>query len=82
MKSIEQTAEVSFTCIEISDAIIVIPIMDALATSLETQENVRIGGIEISAEIALNIYRTLRNVGFCNSMGKDPEIVTRLGEYK
>lgn len=82
MKSIKQTVETSFTCIEIQDAIAVVPVMDALTMALEAQESVQIGGIEISAEAALNIYKTLRNVGFCNSIGRDPEIVTRLGEYK
>lgn len=82
MKSIKQTVETSFTCIEISDAIVIVPIMDALTVAIEEQETIKIGNCEVPAEFALRMYKTLRNVGFCNSMGKDPEVATRLCEDK
>ena len=76
MKSIRQSVEAQFNAIEISDVIKLLPIMDAVCASLDknkelefriNDETLMIFPIEHLKEI----YTILRNLGFCNSLGKD-----------
>ena len=76
MKSIRQSVEAQFNAVEISDAIKLLPIMDAVCASLDKNKELefRINDetfIIFSIEHLKEIYTTLRNLGFCNSLGKD-----------
>lgn len=84
MKSIRQQVEVSFNAVEIGDVVKLLPIMDAISSALDEQEalQLRVGNnphVEFSAESLVSVYNTLRKLGFCNSLAKDPEIIARLG---
>ena len=76
MKSIRQSVEAQFNAVEISDAIKLLPIMDAVCTSLDKNKGLefRINDetfMIASIEHLKEIYTILRNLGFCNSLGKD-----------
>ena len=76
MKSIRQSVEAQFNAVEISDVIKLLPIMDAVCASLDKNKELefRINDetfIIFSIEHLKEIYTTLRNLGFCNSLGKD-----------
>ena len=76
MKSIRQSVEAQFNAVEISDAIKLLPIMDAICASLDKNKGLefRINDetfIIFSIEHLKEIYTILRNLGFCNSLGKD-----------
>ena len=76
MKSIRQSVEAQFNAIEISDVIKLLPIMDAVYASLDKNKELefRINDqmfVTVSIEHLKEIYTTLRNLGFCNSLGKD-----------
>ena len=76
MKSIRQSVETQFNAIEINDVIKLLPIMDAVCASLDKNKELefRINDetfIIFSIEHLKEIYTTLRNLGFCNSLGKD-----------
>ena len=76
MKSIRQSVEAQFNAVEINDVIKLLPIMDAVCASLDKNKELefRINGetfIIFSIEHLKEIYTTLRNLGFCNSLGKD-----------
>lgn len=83
MKNIKQSVEVQFNAVEISDVIKLLPIMDAISRSLDEQREleVRIGDDEfmvISIESLKTMYMTLRDLGFCNSLSRDPKIIPQL----
>lgn len=85
MKSIRQQVEVPFNAVEIGDVVKLLPIMDAISSALDKQEvlQLRVGNnsyVEFSAESLISVYNTLKKLGFCNSLAKDPEIISRLGE--
>lgn len=87
MKSIRQQVEVSFNAVEIGDVVKLLPIMDAISSALDKQKalQIQVGNdpyVEFSAESLVGVYNTLKKLGFCNSLDKDPEIIARLGEYK
>ena len=87
MKSIKQQVEVSFNAVEIGDVVKLLPIMDAISSALDKQEalQLQVGNnpyVEFSAESLVSVYNTLKKLGFCNSLDKDPEIISRLGENK
>ena len=76
MKSIRQSVEAQFNAIEISDVIKLLPIMDAIYASLDKNKELefRINDqmfVTVSIEHLKEIYTILRNLGFCNSLGKD-----------
>ena len=76
MKSIRQSVEAQFNAVEISDVIKLLPIMDAVCASLDKNKELefRINDetfMIFSIEHLKEIYTTLRNLGFCNSLGKD-----------
>ena len=76
MKSIRQSVEAQFNTVEISDVIKLLPIMDAVCASLDKNKELefRINDqtfMIASIEHLKEIYTTLRNLGFCNSLGKD-----------
>lgn len=76
MKSIRQSVEAQFNAVEISDAIKLLPIMDAVCASLDKNKELefRINDqifMTIPIEYLKEIYIILRNLGFCNSLGKD-----------
>ena len=76
MKSIRQSVEAQFNAVEISDVIKLLPIMDAVCASLDKNKGLefRINDetfIIFSIEHLKEIYSVLRNLGFCNSLGKD-----------
>ena len=76
MKSIRQSVEAQFNAVEISDAIKLLPIMAAVCTSLDKNKELefRINDetfMIFPIEHLKEIYTTLRNLGFCNSLGKD-----------
>ena len=76
MKSIRQSVEAQFNAVEISDVIKLLPIMDAVCTSLDKNKELefRINDqmfVTVSIEHLKEIYTILRNLGFCNSLGKD-----------
>lgn len=85
MKNIKQQVEVSFNAVEISDVVKLLPIMDAISSALDKQKalQLQVGNnpyAEFSAESLVSVYNTLRKLGFCNSLAKDPEIIARLGK--
>ena len=87
MKTIRQQVDIAFNAIEISDAVKLLPIMDAMSAALDRQEafQIQVGNspyVEFSAESLVSVYSTLKKFGFCNSLDKDPEIISRLGENK
>lgn len=87
MKTIKQQVEVSFHAVEIGDAVKLLPIMDAMSAALDRQEafQIQVGNspcVEFSAESLVSVYNTFKKLGFCNSLDKDPEIISRLGENK
>ena len=76
MKSIRQSVEAQFNAVEISDVIKLLPIMDAICASLDKNKEleIRINDqtfVIIPTEHLKEIYTVLRNLGFCNSLGKD-----------
>ena len=76
MKSIRQSVEAQFNAVEISDAIKLLPIMDAVCASLDKNKELefRINDetfMIFPIEHLKQIYTILRNLGFCNSLGKD-----------
>ena len=76
MISIRQSVEIQFNAIEISDVIKLLPIMDAVCASLDKNKELelRINDqmfVTVSIEHLKEIYTTLRNLGFCNSLGKN-----------
>ena len=84
MKSIRQQVEVSFNAVEIGDVVKLLPIMDAISSALDKQEalQIQVGNdpyVEVSTESLVGVYNTLKKLGFCNSLDKDPEIIARLG---
>ena len=85
MKSIRQQVEVSFNAVEIGDVVKLLPIMDAISSALDKQEalQIQVGNdpyVEVSTESLVGVYNTLKKLGFCNSLDKDPEIIARLGK--
>lgn len=85
MKSIRQQVEVPFNAVEIGDVVKLLPIMDAISFALDKQEalQLQVGNnpyVEFSAESLVSVYNTLKKLGFCNSLDKDPEIIARLGK--
>ena len=76
MKSVRQAVEAQFNAVEINDAIKLLPIMDAVCASLDKNKELefRINDqmfMTVSIEHLKEIYAILRNLGFCNSLGKD-----------
>ena len=76
MKSIRQSVEAQFNAVEISDVIKLLPIMDAVCASLDKNKELefRINDqafMIVPIEHLKEIYAILRNLGFCNSLGKD-----------
>ncbi len=76
MKSIRQSVETQFSAIEINDVIKLLPIMDAVCTSLDKNKELefRINDetfMIFPIEHLKEVYTILRNLGFCNSLGKD-----------
>ena len=76
MKSIRQSVEAQFNAVEISDVIKLLPIMDAVCASLDKSKELefRINDqlfVTVSIEHLKEVYSILRNLGFCNSLGKD-----------
>lgn len=71
MKKIRQEVETFFTGIEIKDAIIMIPIMDELKSSLTYGHAFTINGNEISKEYASKMFDTLAELGFVCSDGSN-----------
>ena len=76
MKNIRQLVETQFNAVEISDVIKLLPIMDAVCASLDKNKELefRINDetfMIFPIEHLKEIYTTLRNLGFCNSLGKD-----------
>ena len=76
MKSIRQSVEAQFNAVEINDVIKLLPIMDAVCASLDKNKELefRINNqmfVTVSIEHLKEIYTILRNLGFCNSLGKD-----------
>ena len=76
MKSIRQSVEAQFNAVEISDVIKLLPIMDTICASLDKNKELefRINDqmfVTVSIEHLKEIYTILRNLGFCNSLGKD-----------
>ena len=76
MKSIRQSVEAQFNAVEISDVIKLLPIMDAVYASLDKNKELefRINDqtfVIVPIEHLKEIYSILRNLGFCNSLGKD-----------
>ena len=82
MKSIRQSVEAQFNAVEISDAIKLLPIMDAVCASLDKNKELefRINDqmfVTVSIEHLKEIYSILRNLSFCNSLGKDLKITSQ-----
>ena len=76
MKSIRQSVEAQFNVVEINDVIKLLPIMDAVCASLDKNKELefRINDqafMIVPIEHLKEIYTVLRNLGFCNSLGKD-----------
>ena len=76
MKSIRQSVETQFNAVEINDIIKLLPIMDAICASLDKNKGLefRINDqtfMITPIEHLKEIYSILRNLGFCNSLGKD-----------
>ena len=76
MKSIRQSVEAQFNVVEINDVIKLLPIMDAVCASLDKNKELKFRSNEQrfvtgSIEHLKEIYTILRNLGFCNSLGKD-----------
>lgn len=64
MKKIRQQVETNFIGIELSDAIVIAPLMDALRTSIGDEREIRINDCNISYNHACKMYVTLANMGF------------------
>jgi hypothetical protein len=82
MKNIKQSVEVQFSAVEVNDVIKLLPIMDAISRSLDERREleIRIHGTEfmtISIECLKTMYMTLRDLGFCNSLSRDPKIISQ-----
>lgn len=74
MKKIKQSVDVTFTCVELREAIVMVPVMDALVSSLVVNEPIRIGNKDLCPEEAIKVYEVLARLGFCTSDGETPEI--------
>lgn len=87
MKSIRQQVEVSFHAVEVSDVVKLLSIMDAISFALDEGKELQLkvgdnAFARFSEEGLVSVYNTLKKLGFCNSLDKDPEIIARLGEHK
>lgn len=83
MKAIKQQVDVEFKAVEIADVVKLITIMDAMSAALDKQERItiKVGDtpyVTIPPENLVAMYDVLRKLGFCNSLAKDPEIISRI----
>lgn len=67
MKKIKNTVEVQYSAIELQDAIIMLPIMDALLTSVEKNESLEMGDYCLSPEHSKAALHILGQLGFCSA---------------
>ena len=75
MKSLRENIPVAFNCIEIKDAIAVVPLMNSLIEAISNQQEFHMNSAALSPYETLNLYVVLRKLGFCSTITEEPEIV-------
>lgn len=70
MKTVKQTAEIPYYCMEFSEKIVMLPIMDAMAQTIKDKENVQIC---LDLESAEKVCKILSNLGCRTSQGESYE---------
>lgn len=74
MKTVKQNAEISYHCIEFSEKVVMLPIMDAIAQTTKDKESVQ---IYLDSETAKKICKILSNLGCRTSQGESYEDIVR-----
>ena len=83
MKTVKQTAEIPYYCMEFSEKIVILPLVDKLAESIKNNANLNINidkdafPIFISAETANKICKILSNLGCRTSQGESYEDIVK-----
>ena len=74
MKTIKQATEIPYRCLEFSEKIVMLPIMDTVAQTIKDKENAQIC---LDLESAEKICRILSNLGCRTSQGESYEDIIK-----
>ena len=74
MKTIKHTIEIPYHCLEFSEKVVMLPIIDAVAQTIKDKENVQIC---LDLESAEKICRILSNLGCRTSQGESYEDIIK-----
>lgn len=70
MKTVKQTTEIPYYCMEFSEKVVMLPIMDAVAQTMKDKEDAQIC---LDLESAKTVCKILSNLGCCTSQGESYE---------
>ena len=74
MKTVKQTTEIPYYCMEFSEKIVMLPIMDTLAQTMKDKADVQ---IHLDLELAKKICKILSNLGCRTSQGESYEDIVK-----
>lgn len=74
MKTVKQTMEIPYHCMEFSEKVVMLPIMDAVAQTTKDKEDVQIC---LDLESAKRIFKVLSEIGYRTSQGESYEDVIK-----
>lgn len=74
MKTVKQTTEIPYCCMEFSEKVVMLPIMDAVAQTMKDKEDVQIC---LDLKSAKTVCKILSNLGCRTSQGESYEDIIR-----
>ena len=74
MKTVKQAAEIPYYCMEFSEKVVMLPIMDAMAQTIKDKENVQIC---LDLESANKVCQILSKMGCRTSQGESYEDIVK-----
>lgn len=74
MKTVKQATEIPYYCMEFSEKVMMLPIMDAIAQATKDKADIQ---ISLDLELAKKIYKILSNLGCCTSQGESYEDIIK-----
>lgn len=74
MKTVKQATEIPYYCMEFSEKVMMLPIMDATAQTIKDKEDVQ---IYLDLESSKKICKILSNLGCCTSQGESYEDIVK-----
>ena len=74
MKTVKQDTEIQYCCMEFSEKVMMLPIMDAIAQTIKDKVDVQ---IHLDLELAQKICKILSNLGCCTSQGESYEDIVK-----